>query len=64
MDRHGAFTPGLFHFALKLKMFACRKKKATGYEKVKCLVNVYADDIPQMLDGATHCKNHEWKRLN
>lgn len=40
------------------------KKKATGYEEVKRLVDVYADDIPQMLDGAAHCKNHEWKRVN
>lgn len=37
-----------------------KKKKAAGYEEVKRLVDVYADDIPQMLDGAAHCKNHEW----
>lgn len=67
MDRHGAFTPGLFHFVLKQTMFACKKKKkeeAAGYEEVKRLVDVYADDIPHMLDGAAHCKNHEWKRVN
>lgn len=42
-------------------VFVSEKKKVTGYEKVKRLISVYADDIPQMLDGATHCKNHEWK---